>query len=336
MRSSSSKRLLSKYSYSLVLLGILLAWIVVMSMLSPKFLTVGNIFTVLTRMSEECIAAVGVTMVVLLGGIDLSVGAIIALVPVIISKLYEGGMSFLPALLIAFACGIVVGVLNAFLIQRTKIQPMIATLATMMMVRSVVYSITLGKPLSLFPEAFFQISKGKLFGINYPVYMMAISVALGILFLKRTRTGRFIYAVGGNEQAAESSGIKVAKIKFTVFMISALCASVAGTMLASRLNTANSDAGLNTGLDVLTAVLLGGTSIAGGEGSLPRTVVGVLIMSLLVNGFNLLNISSYWQLTVTGVLLILIVGLDAKRRNGSLAKFKRKILKKLDISRNIG
>lgn len=323
--STNIKRLFSKYSYSLVLVGILAIWVIVMACLSQKFLTTANIFTVLTRMSEECIAAVGVTMVVLLGGIDLSVGAIMALVPVVISKLYEGGMSFVPALLIAFACGILVGVLNAFLIQRTKIQPMIATLATMTITRSIVYCITMGMPLSLFPDAFFQISKGQLFGINYPVYAMVIFVVLGTFFLKRTRMGRFIYSVGGNEKAAKASGIDVAKVKYTVFMLSALCASVAGTMLASRLNTANSDAGLNTGLDVLTAVLLGGTSIAGGEGSLPLTVIGVLIMSLLVNGFNLLNISSYWQLTVTGVLLILIVGMDAKRRDGGLEKLRCKL-----------
>ena len=325
MKNTNIKRLLAKYSYSLVLMSILGVWIAVMATLSPKFLTAGNIFTVLTRMSEECIVAVGVTMVVLLGGIDLSVGAVMALVPVIISKLYEAGLPFVPALLIAFACGISVGALNAFLIQRTKIQPMIATLATMTIVRSIVYCITSGMPLSLFPDAFFQISKGQLFGINYPVYVMVLFVVVGIVFLTRTRMGRFIYAVGGNERAAKSSGINVAKVKYTVFMISALCASVAGTMLAARLNTANSDAGLNTGTDVLTAVLLGGTSIAGGEGSLPRTVIGVFIMNLLINGFNLLNISSYWQLTVMGILLILIVGLDSKRRDGSLAKLSRKL-----------
>ena len=318
MTKLQKSHMFSKYGYTILLLCILFGWIVVMSVLSPKFLTYTNLSTVLIRMSEECIVAVGLTMVVLLGGIDLSVGAVMALVPVIVASLYNLGVPFPIAMVIAFAAGLSVGLFNAFLVQKTRIQPMIATLATMTIIRSVVYAITSGTPINTFPPVFFTLAKNQLFGINYPIYIMILFIVGGTFLLKRTSFGRFVYAVGGNESAAKASGINVANVRLVIYMISALCASFGGILLASRLNVANSDAGMRTALDMLTAVLLGGTSIMGGEGSIPRTVIGVLIMSLVINGFNLLNISSYWQLIVMGTLLVVIVGIDAKRREGGM------------------
>jgi len=190
----------------------------------------------------------------------------------------------------------------------------------MTIARSVGYGLTSGMPQNIFPEFFFQISRNQIFGVAFPVYVMIAFVVGGTFLLKRVQLGRFIYAVGGNEIAAKASGINVAKVKTIIFALSAFCSSIAGCLQASRLNVANSDAGINTALYVLTAVLLGGTSFSGGEGSLPRTVVGLLIMSFLINGLNLLNISSYWQLIVMGSLLVLIVGIDTKRRQMRLKK----------------
>jgi len=327
-------QIFSKYSYSILLMMLLFSWVLIMSLLSPHFLTTSNFSTVLTRMSEECLVAVGITMVVLSGGIDLSVGAVMAMVPVLIGTFYGGGMPFALALMLALSAGIIVGLVNAFLIQVTRIQPMIATLATMTITRSIVYAITSGTPLNTFPVSFFAFSKGQLLGVSNPIIVMLLFVVAGTWFLKRTNMGRFIYAVGGSESAAQASGVNVKRVRFLVFFISALCASLAGTMLASRLSVANSDAGMNTALDVLTAVLLGGTSIRGGEGSLPRSVVGVLIMCLVINGFNLLNISSFWQLVVMGTLLIIIVGIDAKRREGVLRKLASKLQSKKSNQNN--
>lgn len=309
------RKFIAKNSYSVLLDSILMILIIIMSVSMPKFLSIDNFLTVLTRISEEGIIAVGVTIVVILGGIDLSVGSVMAMVPIIVSVLYSSGTPFIFCLLIACICGITVGLFNAFLIQKMSIQPMIATLATMTITRSIAYVLSGGKPLNDFPDVFFKISKGQLFGVRYPVYILLLFSVAGTFVLNRTRTGRFIYAVGGNELAAKSSGINTDKVKYMGYVFSAICSSLAGIMLASRLNTANSSAGSSTALDMLTAVLLGGTSFKGGEGNIPGTIVGVLIMSLLVNGFNLLNISSYWQMTVMGILLILIVGIDSKRRS---------------------
>jgi len=309
-----SNRFLESYGYLLSLLAILLIWVVVMSILSRDFLTVRNIATSARGMTENCIVAVGMTLVMISGGIDLSVGAVMALVPCVVGLLYGAGWPFAVALLAGLLLGLLVGAFNALAVVRARIQPIIITLATMTAVRSVVYGITLGKSVSSFPAYFGRLGMSTIYGVPLSVVITLAFVLLGSLFLRRTIVGRFIYAVGGNEKAAVASGVNAGAVKWVVYLTCALLASIAGILFASRLANATPDAGISTPLDVISAVLLGGTSIVGGQGRILGTVMGVILMGSMINGFDLVGISSYWQTIFIGCVLILVVGFDSRRQ----------------------
>jgi ribose transport system permease protein len=284
----SLSRFVGSHGYELSLLGIMIVWIAVMSILSRDFLAVRNIATAARGMTENCIVAVGMTFVMVSGGIDLSVGAVMALSPCVVGLLFGAGWPFFAALLVGLLLGILVGVINAAAIVRAHIQPIIITLATMTAVRSVVYGVTLGKSVSTFPPFFGNLGISTLYGVPVSVVITFVFILIGSIMLRRTIIGRFIYAVGGNEQA--------------------------GILFASRLSNATPDAGTSTPLDVISAVLLGGTSIVGGQGRILGTVMGVILMGSMVNGFNLIGISSYWQTIFIGCVLIAVVGFDSRRQ----------------------
>ena len=308
------KRFVASHGYELSLLGIMIAWVVVMSILSEDFLTVRNIATAARGMTENCIVAVGMTLVMISGGIDLSVGAVMALCPCAVGLLFGAGWPFYAAVPVGLLLGVLVGAINAAAIVRAKIQPIIITLATMTAVRSVVYGVTLGKSVSSFPPSFGDLGMGTVYGVPFSVIIAFVFIVIGGIILRRTIFGRFIYAVGGNEKAAVASGVNAGAVKWFVYLTCALFASMAGLLFASRLSNATPDAGTSTPLDVISAVLLGGTSIVGGQGRILGTVMGVILMGSMVNGFNLVGINSYWQTIFIGCVLIAVVGFDARRQ----------------------
>ena len=313
---SNKTSVFSKFGYEIALLIFLGVWFVIMGIANSSFLTMGNIVTVITRISEVAIVAVGMTVVIIAGGFDLSVGTVMALVPAIMGICYGMGMNFVLAIIIAILVAALIGILNGVLIAKARFQPIIGTLATMTALRSIIYVITGGSPISTFPKGYDGLAHGTLLGIPIPIILMIAIAALFIWIMTSTKFGRFVYATGGNPKAANIAGINTDRITILVYVVSALLSALAGIIFSSRLISASPDAGTNTAFDVVTAVLLGGTSIAGGQGNIQGTIIGVLILNFIINGFNLIGINAYWQMIFMGCVLLAAVGYDSKRRNG--------------------
>lgn len=310
LASGGVRSFFKKHSYLVFLLVILCAWMLIMSSLNPRFLRFSNIANVAKRSTESAIIACGLTLVIITGDIDLSVGAIMALSASLCGILYGNGMPFAIVLPIVLVVALAVGLLNAWLVVHVRVQAMIATLATMTALRSIVYGITNGYNISTFPDNF-----DILYDIEFLDFPIAVFLAIAIglatqIILSRTKYGRFIFATGSNSRAAIASGISTRKIKYIVFLLSAGLSCVAGLMCAARLSTASPDMGTTTAFDTLTATLLAGTSISGGKGSPMRAILGVFIMEMVVNGLNLIQVSADLQTIFMGLLLIGIVGFD--------------------------
>ncbi|MBB6215916.1 ribose transport system permease protein [Anaerosolibacter carboniphilus] len=295
----------------------LLFFTVVISLLSPQFLSFSNILNVFRQTSINSIIAAGMTFVILTGGIDLSVGSILAFAGAVCASLIASGMSPLIAVMIALGIGIVVGGLTGVIINKGKVQPFIATLVTMTVLRGATLVFTDGKPITLggggSAEKFSTIGNGYFLGIPIPIYITLIVFVASYYILRQTRLGRYVYALGGNEEATKLSGISVGKIKVIVYAISGLFAALAGIIITSRLASAQPNAGSGYELDAIAAVVLGGTSLSGGFGSILGTVVGALIIGILNNALNILNVSSYFQMIVKGAVILVAVLLDRKK-----------------------
>lgn len=295
------------------LLGLLLLGIV-LTILSDRFLTVNNLLNVARQISINAIISVGMTLVILTGGIDLSVGSIVALTGSVTAGLLVGGQAIVPAILIGMVVGAVLGLCNGLLITRAEIPPFIATLGTMTVARGLTLVYTDGRPITGMEEAFRFLGGGYIAGIPVPVVMMVVIFAMAYVMLKKTRLGRYIYAIGGNEEAARLSGINTKKILLSVYVLGGLLAGISGIVMASRLNSAQPTAGASFELDAIAAVVLGGTSLSGGVGTIGGTLIGALIIGILDNGLNLLNVSSFYQQIAKGLVILLAVFLDKKRR----------------------
>lgn len=289
--------------------------IAVLSILSPNFLTVNNILNVLRQVSINALIAFGMTFVILTGGIDLSVGSILALAGAITGGLLASGMDPLLAVLVGILIGFTLGAINGFIITKGKVAPFIATLATMTIYRGLTLVYTDGRPITNFTESTFfnSIGRGYVLGIPIPVIIMIIIFIISYFILRKTTFGKSVYAIGGNEEASRLSGIKVDRIKIIVYSISGALAALAGIILTSRLNSAQPTAGASYELDAIAAVVLGGTSLSGGKGRIFGTLVGALIIGVLNNGLNLLNVSSFYQQVVKGGVILLAVLLDRKK-----------------------
>ena len=310
------KSTFAKYNYQFVLLIFLAVWFVAMGIVNHSFLSMNNIATVITRLSEIAIIAMGMTIVVIAGGFDLSVGTIMAMVPCIVGLAYGQGMPFAVCLALGFLAAMAVGLLNGVLIAKAGFQPIIGTLATMTALRSLIYVITKGKPISSFPENYMQLAHGKLLGIPIPILLMLAFAIFFSWIMSHTKFGRFVYATGGNIKAADIAGIHTVGITIKVYVLSALLSALAGILYSSRLISASPDAGANTSFDCVTAVLLGGTSIAGGKGNIQGTVLGIIILNFIINGFNLIGINAYWQMIFKGCVLLAAIGYDSRRKPG--------------------
>ncbi|EDS77680.1 ribose ABC transporter permease [Clostridium massiliodielmoense] len=302
------KDIVMKYK---ALLGLLVLCIV-MAILSPRFLTVPNIKNVLTQVSVNAIIAIGMTFVILTGGIDLSVGSTLAISGAVAATLIKANCSILVAIIVAIIVGIIVGLVNGVVIAKGKIQAFIATLATMTVFRGVTQVYTNGTPVSKLGEAFGKIGNTEIIGIPLPVVITIAVFLVAFYVLNETRCGRYIYALGGNEDSARLSGINTTKMKMLVYVISGVTAAISGVVVTSRIGSASAIAGTGYELDAIAAVVLGGTSLAGGEGSIAGTIIGALIIGVLNNGLNLLNVSPYYQLIVKGLVILLAVMVDRK------------------------
>ncbi|WHX40330.1 ribose ABC transporter permease [Mesobacillus sp. AQ2] len=288
---------------------------IILSVMSADFLTVNNIFNVLRQVSINALIAFGMTFVILTGGIDLSVGSILALSSALTAGMLAGGTDPILALLIGLMAGAAMGAINGLIITKGKVAPFIATLATMTIYRGFTLVYTEGRPITGLSDAvsFQMLGKGYFLGIPFPVITMLITYAILYFLLKKTTFGRGVYAIGGNEEASLLSGLRVDRIKIGVYSLTGLLAALAGTTLTSRLNSAQPTAGVSYELDAIAAVVLGGTSLSGGRGWIFGTLVGALIIGVLNNGLNLLNVSSFYQQVVKGGVILLAVLLDRKK-----------------------
>ncbi|WP_321166602.1 MULTISPECIES: ABC transporter permease subunit [unclassified Paenibacillus] len=294
------------------LLGLVLI-VVILSVVNGDFLTVGNIFNVLRQISINALIAFGMTFVILTGGIDLSVGSILALSSAFTAGLMASGMNTWLAVGIGLVGGLVMGAINGLLITKGKVAPFIATLATMTVFRGLTLVYTQGRPITGFKEDFALLGKGYFLQIPMPIIWMVIAFAVLYIILKHTTFGRRVYALGSNEEATWLSGINTSKVKILVYSISGLFAAISGIILTSRLNSAQPTAGGAFELDAIAAVVLGGTSLSGGRGWIVGTLIGAMIIGVLDNGLNLLNVSSFYQQVVKGVVILIAVLLDRSK-----------------------
>ena len=278
------------------------------------FLTRVNIFNVLRQSSTNLMLACGMTMVIILGGIDLSVGSIIAMSGVLgAATVVWGGMPEYVGIAVALLSGLLFGLFNGAVIALTNIPPFIVTLASMNVAKGIAYVYSGGRPIRCMTAAWKFLGAGYVGPVPTPVITMTIVFIAAILILNRTRMGRHIYAVGGNNLAASFSGINTAKVKFFVYSFSGLMAGLAGITIASRLYSGTCTSGDGAEMDAIAAVVVGGTSMAGGSGRLGGTLIGVLIIGILNNGLNLMGVNSDWQYIIKGAVILLAVYVDFLR-----------------------
>jgi len=301
-------------------LGPLLALLVLcvaLALLSPDFLTVGNMLDVMRQVSINAVISFGMTLAILLGGIDLSVGSILAVSSVLIALLIKADYSAPLATLGGILCGAFMGTLNGLLVTKGRVAPFIATLGMMTLLRGAALVLSQGSPISGFSSDFFAALGGGYLAriVPLPVVWMLALFAVFWFVLDRTVFGRHIYATGGNAEAARLSGIKTDRVQILVYTISGAMAAVAGVILASRLDSAEPTAGAGYELDAITAVVLGGTSLAGGRGWIFGTLVGALLIGVLNNGLNLLGVSAFYQQVIKGSVILLAVLLDRAQKN---------------------
>ncbi|HBF35876.1 MAG TPA: ribose ABC transporter permease [Firmicutes bacterium] len=285
---------------------------IILTLLSPRFLTLANLTNVLRQTSLNAIIAVGMTFVILTGGIDLSVGSIFAFASAITAGMLIGGVNVVWAVAAGLVVGALSGAVNGLLITKGKVPAFICTLAMMTILRGATMVYTNGQPLSGLGDAFYFVGEGFIGIFPVPVIITVIVFAIGYYILSQYKIGRYIYALGGNEEAARLSGINTDFIKIMTYAISGLLAALSGIIIASRLNSAQPTAGVGSELDAIAAVVLGGTSLSGGQGGVVGTIIGALIIGVLNNGLNLLNVSPFYQLIAKGAVILLAILLDKK------------------------
>jgi len=302
-----SKRIFWKdYGSLFGLIGISL----VMSLLSDRFLLLPNLVNIARQVSINAIIAMGVTLVIITGGIDLSVGSLVALtgcVAILAMNLPGGDLT---GILAGLAVGAAAGLLNGVLVAYCAIPPFITTLAMLTMARGTALVITSGQPIVRFDSPYRWLGEGQVAGVPVPILIMVLILGFTYFLLRHTPLGSYIYATGGNEEAARLSGVKVARIKSAVYLIGGFYSGISGLVLAARLGSAQPNTGEGFELDAIAAVVLGGTSLMGGKGTIWGTLIGAFIIGVLNNGFNLLNVSPFYQLIAKGAVIILAVLLD--------------------------
>lgn len=286
---------------------------------TPHFATVSNLVNVVQQSTIIGVIAVGMTFVILTGGIDLSVGSIVALAGIAFGTLVQGGVAVPVAAVGALIAGTLCGAVNGLLITIGRLPPFIATLGMMSVARGFALMLSDGRPISGFSASFRVLATGSVAGVPLPVVIMLVLYGAAHFVLTRVTFGRYVYAIGGNEEAATLSGVNVRVCKTAVYCIAGFVSALASLLLVARLNSAQPIAGISYELDAIAAVVIGGSSLLGGSGSVVGTLIGALIMSVLRNGLNLLGVSSFVQQVAIGTVIVVAVLVDmALRRRASL------------------
>ena len=311
-----TRELLLQYGRQFGTLAGLVVLALVLWALTPHFLTVSNLLNVAQQTTLVAIIAVGMTFVIITGGIDLSVGSTLAFAGVVMASLLQKGLPLLPALLAGLGVGLLCGLLNGWLITLGKLPPFIATLGMMSMARGAALVFTGGRPVSGFSDVFRWLAVGEVFHVPAPIVIMLAVYGLAHFVLTRTKLGRYAYAIGGNEEAALLSGVNVRWYKTLVYGLCGLLSGLTAIILTARLNSAQPIAGMMYELDAIAATVIGGTSLSGGSGTVAGTLIGALIIGVLRNGLNLLDISSFVQQIVIGAVIVVAVLLDTALKNG--------------------
>ncbi|WP_346679328.1 ribose ABC transporter permease [uncultured Brachyspira sp.] len=289
--------------------------VIIIGAISPDFRTVNNFLSLLRQSAINGLIAFGMTCVILTGGIDLSVGSVLALTSIICAHTIKIGLPAPLSMLIALIFGIILGTISGLMVTKSRLQPFIATLITMTGYRGFTMILSGGKPISRLGNNLLlnQIGKGSFLGIPIPVWILIIFFAIFLFVLKKTVLGRQIYATGSNAKAAELAGININNIKLIVYAVSGFMASLSGLILVSRLGSAQPTLGSGYELDAIAAVALGGTSMTGGRGKITGTLIGILIIAVLNNGLNIIGVSSYYQDVVKALVIFLAVISDRNR-----------------------
>ncbi|MFZ5992958.1 MAG: ABC transporter permease [Deinococcota bacterium] len=291
---------LQRYGLVLAFVGLIL----LLSLLSPAFLSVTNLINVLRQVAVNAILALGMTVVIIKGGIDLSVGSLLALSGAVAAGLSLAGWPVLPSMAVALTLGVLAGAAQGWLVAYAGLPPFIVTLAGLTVFRGLTLVYTDGRPITGLPEAFLILGGGEWLGVPVPIWVMVIFFATTHFLLRWTALGRALYAVGGNEEATRLSGVPVPQVKVFAYAFSGLASGLAALVLTGRLNSAQPTAGTGFELDAIAAAVVGGASLAGGRGNAWGTLLGALIIGVLNNGMNLLNVSSFYQLIVKGLVIL--------------------------------
>lgn len=315
----------AKARQQIILLTILLIMCVLMTTVSDNFLTLTNIMNVLRQNAMIAIAAVSGTMVMIIGGMDISVGSVIAASGVVFALIAQTGQTLWIAGIAAVGIGGLVGLVNACLIVKLGMNSVIATLATQYAFRGIAFLLSDGKTvIDGLPDNFTDVGRGYLGFLPIPVIIMAGIYLLFYVVMGHTLLGKYVYAIGGNEETARLSGINVSKIKAFLYILMGVFTGLSGVLTASRLGSGNPQSGTGFEFDIIVSVLLGGVSMKGGEGSLMGTLLGVLIVGVMSNGLNLLGVSSFYQYIAKGIILVLAVMIDMSMKGKSMFGNKRK------------
>ncbi len=293
----------------------LLVMIVALSIASPTFLTVTNIFNILKQNAVYGILSVGMVFAIVTGGIDLSVGAVVAMSACFATSLAQSGTTtpLAVTMLVGMIAGIACGAFSGFFIAYANVPAFIGTLATQVIVRGIVYVFTDGRPITGVSDAYKYIGRASWGPVPVAVVLYAVFLIVGTFLLKYTKFGRHVFAIGGNKQAAKVSGINVKQVEFLVYVICGFCASFAGLLLSSRIQTGQPAGGEGYEMDAILGAVIGGASLAGGKGSVFGSFIGIVLVGIMTNGLDLLNVSSYYQQIVKGVIILLAVLMDRRK-----------------------
>lgn len=318
------KSIFKKYGIVIIFLGLF----ILMSVLSPAFLQTRNLLNVVRQISVIGLVAMGVTMVIITTGIDLSSGSIIALSAVVAASLAQRsdwaaakyphltGLPVIIPIMAGLAVGIIAGCINGTIIAKTRIPPFIATLGMMTVARGFALLYSDGRPISSLTNSYNFIGQGEVLGIPFPIILLTVMAIITHTLLNNTKFGRYVYAIGGNEQAALVSGLNVGKYKMMIYTYAGFLSGMAGIVLSARISSGQPGLGTGYELDAIASAVIGGTSLSGGIGTIPGTIIGALIIGVLNNGLDLLNVSAYWQQIVKGAIIVGAVILDERKNRG--------------------
>lgn len=303
------------------IIAVLVIISVILSIASPVFLTPDNFLSVLRQVSNNMYLALGMTLVIILGGIDLSVGTCVAMCGTLTAGLMVNqGMPMVAAIAIGLALGTAAGCLNGIIIATFKVPAFIVTMAMMNVAKGIAYIYSGGRSIRVSNQVYTGLGTGKLFGIPLPVVYMVVLIVIFIVLLNKTKFGTYIFAIGGNRESARLSGVPIKKVEIAVFTISGFLAAFAGIVLSARMYSGQPGVGEGYELDAIAACVLGGVSMTGGVGAISGTIFGALVIGIISNGLNLIGLSSFWQLVVKGLIIVLAVIIDTQKGKDSIIK----------------